>query len=359
MPVMINGKEAGNRKPAIHSIATQLRSSTQPAIVVDAIDLAGAAEAVHLAKAAGAVLDHAAADTIAIFQEQEWLGTTPGEAGLRADAVLIVGPVSEAMASAEAVRRLIAGGTAQRTIKIIADAGNSASAAQQLANGLSNLAPSGLSLIETLGAIRAKCGGRPVTLNANAMGAIEALAEWMKNAKYGVAVFARGALSDLEGHALTGLLDDLSETTRWTAMVVDGGPGQNELQRMTLGLTGLPQPLAFTSSGVIHDVHRFGIRNLLARQECDFVLWISASERQAPDWLSTAPGFAAITAAPAPIAGASMQLDIGIAGVDYEAVLEASELAAMVSFTPSQSGRPSAAAALREIRAALTEAKGA
>lgn len=359
MPVIMDGNNVGDRTPAIHNIAKRLQQSAQPAIVVDAIDLAGAAEAVHLARAAGALLDHGAPDTIALFQEQEWLGTTPGEAALRADAVLLVGPLDHGYANAETLRRLLSAGPAKRSVATMNSAGVAQEILSLMTGGPSIQAPDGLGLLEAIGAVRATVEGRPTTLAGSDKEQIANFAAWMANAKYGVAIFARGAITELEGHALTGLIDDLSETTRWTALAFDSGPGQGELQRMTLGLTGLPQPIAFsrTQGGhVVHDPYRFAIRNMLSRQECDFVLWVSASERPLPEWLLTAPNLAAISAAQSPLAGVTTQVDIGVAGVEYDAVLEASELGAFVGFKPEgiSNGRPSAAHTLREIREALS-----
>jgi formylmethanofuran dehydrogenase subunit B len=356
MPVIMDGQNVGERAPAIQDIAKKLQQSKQPTVVIDAIDLAGAAEAVHLARAAGAVLDHGAPDTIALFQEQEWLGTTPGEAALRADAVLLVGPLEASFANAETLRRLLSSRDRSRTIAAL----NTNDIAQDVLD-LTDTAPefggpNGLGLVEMLGAIRSTVADRPTTLKGDSKDQIATLAKWMSDAKYGVAVFARGAINDLEGHALTGLIDDLSETTRWTALALDSGPGQGELQRMALGLTGLPQPVAFSGAHAVHDPLRFGARNALARNECDFVLWVSASERPVPAWLQDAPVLTAVSAAQGPLSGVATQVDVGVAGVEYDAVLEASELGAFVGFTPQDNtnGRPSAAQTLRAIRDALS-----
>ena len=104
-----------------------------------------------------------------------------------------------------------------------------------------------------------------------------------------------GALSDLEGHALLGLLDDLSLNTRWNGLPLAIPAGQNELQRMSSSLTGVPAPLAFGGNKPRHDRWQHGARNIIKRGDCDAVLWLSSSAKQVPDWLSNVNNIYAIS----------------------------------------------------------------
>lgn len=89
----IDGKETAD-PTAVATIAKMLGASRNPLILVDAIDLAGAVTAVELARAAEATLDHAEPSNVRLMQDQGWLATTPGEAVLRGDTILFVGPLS-------------------------------------------------------------------------------------------------------------------------------------------------------------------------------------------------------------------------------------------------------------------------
>ncbi|MCH9765061.1 MAG: hypothetical protein K0U34_03585, partial [Alphaproteobacteria bacterium] len=205
----MNGQRATDRTAVVAGIATELSACTSPLIVVDAIDLAGAAEAVHLARILGAVVDHSAQDNVALLQEQSWLGTTPGEAVLRSDAVLLVGPLPDQIATDEALRRLCDSGK-QRAFRYIgADAPPNA-IANLVGRGLAGTEVGDISLTALIGALRAHVNGQAVQTEPAIQTAISALGDWLKGAKYGVAVFATGALSDLEGYALLDMLDDLS-----------------------------------------------------------------------------------------------------------------------------------------------------
>ncbi len=334
----IDGKEA-DLSAAAGSIARSLGASRQPVIVVDAIDLAGAAAAVELARGAAAVLDHAEPTNVRLMQDQGWIGTTQGEAVLRADAVLLTGPLSPGLANDEAFRKLT-----ERPGRALYYIGPQATAPslQQLTVIDTGNAPA----FETIGVLRALVAGRKVTANASLVG----YAEKLKAAKYGIAAFSSGTLDELTGMALAGLVEDLSATTRWTALPLGTSSGQSELIRMSLALTRLPPPLSFAKAIAQHDPWLYGAANIVKRGESDLVVWVAASERPLPDWVTKAPRVAVISSHRQPLRGVSVQIETGVAGVDHAAIIEPAELGAFAAITPAkQSSRPSAAAVLRDI----------
>jgi formylmethanofuran dehydrogenase subunit B len=334
----IDGKEA-DLSAAVGAIAKALGSSRQPLIIIDAIDLAGAAAAVELARAAAGVLDHAEPTNVRLMQDQGWIGTTQGEAVLRADAVLLTGPLSPGLANDEAFRKL-----AERPGRTLYYIGPKATA-PNLQN-LSVIDTGNAPAFETIGVLRALVAGRKVSADA----ALAGYAEKLKSAKYGIAAFSSGALDELTGMALAGLVEDLSVTTRWTALPLGTSAGQSELIRMSLALTRLPPPLSFAKSIAQHDPWLYGASNILKRGESDVVVWVAASERPVPDWVSKAPRIAVISSHRQPLRGAGVQIETGVAGVDHAAIIEPAELGAFAALTPAkQSSRPSAASVLRAI----------
>ncbi|MDO9383022.1 MAG: hypothetical protein Q7T86_09195 [Hyphomicrobiaceae bacterium] len=334
----IDGKEA-DLSAAVGAIAKALGSSRQPLIIIDAIDLAGAAAAVELARAAAGVLDHAEPTNVRLMQDQGWIGTTQGEAVLRADAVLLTGPLSPGLAHDEAFRKL-----AERPGRTLYYIGPK-STAPNLQN-LSVIDTGNAPAFETIGVLRALVAGRKVAADAALVG----YAEQLKSAKYGIAAFSSGALDELTGMALAGLVEDLSVTTRWTALPLGTSAGQSELIRMSLALTRLPPPLSFAKSVAQHDPWLYGAANILKRGESDVVVWVAASERPVPDWVSKAPRMAVISSHRQPLRGAGVQIETGVAGVDHAAIVEPAELGAFAAINPAkQSLRPSAASVLRAI----------
>ncbi len=247
----IDGKEA-DLSAAVGAIAKALGSSRQPLIIIDAIDLAGAAAAVELARAAAGVLDHAEPTNVRLMQDQGWIGTTQGEAVLRADAVLLTGPLNPGLANDEAFRKL-----AERPGRALYYIGPKATAPN--IQNLSVIDSGNAPAFETIGVLRALVAGRKVSADATLVG----YAEKLKAAKYGIAAFSSGALDELTGMALAGLVEDLSVTTRWTALPLGTSAGQSELIRMSLALTRLPPPLSFAKAVAQHDPWLYGASNIL------------------------------------------------------------------------------------------------
>jgi len=351
--VWINGQQTTERADVVRAIADGLSRAHNPLIVVDAIDLAGAAEAVELARSAGATIDHCAPENISLLQEQGWLGTTPGEAVLRADAVLLVGPLPEHIATDEALRRLC-DSDKQRTFRYIGSQAPPSAIANLVGKGLAGTDVGNISLTGLIGALRAHVAEHAFHTDDATRAAVSALGDWLKTAQYGVAVFATGALSDLEGHALLGLLDDLSLKTRWNGLPLAVPAGQNELQRMASSLSGLPAPLSFACASPNHDRWRSNARDMVRRGECDAVLWLSSATSAVPKWLEGETNLFAISAYGSALPNVKAQADIGIAGVDYAAILEPAEIGAFAAITPPESSnRGSAACVIGAIRKAI------
>lgn len=334
----IDGKEA-DLAAASGAIAKLLGSSRHPLIVIDAIDLAGAAAAVDLARSAAGVLDHAEPTNVRLMQDQGWIGTTQGEAVLRADVVLLTGPLNPALPHDEAFRKLT-----ERPGRALYYIGPKATA-PSLPN-LTLIDTGNTPAYETIGLLRALIAGRP----ADADAALAGHAEKLKAAKYGIAAFSSGALDEMTGFALAGLVEELSVTTRWTALPLATSAGQSELIRMCLGLTRLPPPLSFAKAIAQHDPWLYGAANILKRGEADVVVWVAASERPVPDWIAKAPRLAVVSSHRQPLRGVGVQIETGVPGVDHAAILEPPELGAFAALTPAtQSTRPSAASILRAI----------
>lgn len=339
----IDGKEA-DLEAAVGAVAKALGASSQPLIVVESIDLAGAAAAVEVARAAGGVLDHAEPTNVRLMQDQGWIGTTQGEAVLRADVVLLTAPLAPGLANDEAFRKLTE--RPGRTLFYIGPRGSAPSLPGLTVIDTGNAAP-----LETIGILRALVAGRPVNADAD----LVARAEALKAAKYGIAAFSTGALDDLTGMAIAGLVEDLSVTTRWTALPLGTPAGQSELIRMCLGLTRLPPPVSFAKSVAQHDPWLFGASKMIKRGEGDVMLWIATSERPVPDWAMKAGRVVVLSSHRQPLRGVAIQIETGVPGVDHAAILEPAELGAFAALAPAtQSTRPTAAAVLLAISSELT-----
>ncbi|MCH9807270.1 MAG: hypothetical protein K0U74_06025 [Alphaproteobacteria bacterium] len=329
--------------------------SRAPLIVVDVIDLAGAAAAVELARLSRATLDHVAATGLGPSQEQGTLGTVPGEAALRADVVIVAGPITEALRADPGFGRLLAEKPGRSIVALGCCAG------RELGGNVEAFSIGKRPLHEQLGILLALSQGKPVALEGEEAGAAEKFVEErLKAAKYGVVVFAPDAIDPLSQFAAMSLCNILSAETRWSLLALGRRQGQGELIRMSQALTGLAPPISFAASKPEHDplLHRAG--EVARRGEADALVWISACDKPLADWVGKLP-VAAITAQPDPILADAAAIRIGVPGVDYRAMCEDERIGFVTARAArTQSELPSAAQVLEAIAGQLTaRSKGA
>ena len=268
----------------IEQSAALLSGAHSPLIVTGALDLAAAAAAVDLARASGAVLDHMAPSGLAPQQEQGTLATVFGEAFVRSDLILACGPLPAASTDGEGWRRLFTTSSGRGGSERIVAFGEAAASALPNAAGRIQLQLS--SLAEEIGVLTALSQGRPVAMGEPTRTTAEQLVSRLKEAKYGVLVFAPEALDDMSQHALMTLANVLSAETRISLLPLSRPQGQSELLRMSQALTGLPAPIRFAGGRASHDPILFGARGVVERGDADVVVWVSCAEEAPPDWLN-------------------------------------------------------------------------
>ncbi|MGH1418122.1 MAG: hypothetical protein ACRBCJ_04620 [Hyphomicrobiaceae bacterium] len=340
--------------------ADLIANSCNPTLVIDAIDMAGARAAIELAKAAGLKLDHAESAHFAPMQEIGFITTMPGEAVERGDMILWVGSTGDLLKTDETARRLF-----NNPISVGANAGKKRKQLTIAPHGnhppdhddITVLDLGDRPLIETLSMLRARANGRPIAVDGEIQKQIDNAVETLKSAHYGIVAFCAGELSFLEQSHLMGLVDDLSAETRWSLLPLKLAPGQSELTRMTLALTGLVVPLSFHQGRAQHDAKLYGVYETLARGETDLIIWVSASQRTLPRELSNAGKVITITTSTTPPTGVTAHIQIGAAGIDHDGILEAPELGSLVCVSPVKeiSDLPTAADALGALATRVNE----
>jgi formylmethanofuran dehydrogenase subunit B len=340
MQAWINGEDA-ERTAAVAATAQALAKARRPLILVDAIDLAGAAAAVELGLATGAVLAHREPMGVTPFQQSRFLGTTPGEAHLRADTVLFVGDGADAAAAAAGLGGLTHPGETRKVL--------------HLRSG--NAGPE--RLVAILGALRALAAGRPVSPDDALAGWLRPIAEELKQARYGVAI----AAPDCPGLALEslfGLVDELSARHRFTVLALGRPPGQWELLRVCLAMAGLPPPLDLAGPRLRSDAFLFAPDDLVARGGVDAALWLSTRPgAPPPGWLAGIP-VAALCPGDAPLPGIVAQIVAGSPGSDASGLVFEPRLGAVTAVSAREAtGRPPLAELLRAVRDALAMSREA
>jgi formylmethanofuran dehydrogenase subunit B len=287
--------------------------------------------------------------------------TTPGEARVRADVVLLVGDgLTEAWPSL--TERLLAlparpeGVDVKRRIVWLAP---HADARISGFDGDIEIVTVGIgtTLAANLAALRAWVKGRPVAQTQLPLSALDTLASIVKAARFGVAVWTAESLGALEIEMLHGLVRDLNDTTRFSTLPLPAPDNGAGVLAACGWMTGFPMRTGFGAGVPIHDPWRFDAERLVASGETDCVLWISALGAAPPAWRS-AVNFIALCERTAQFAEEpNVRIAVGRPGVDHDAVMHSPDTGALVAATASaRSGAPSVAQALERIGARLGEA---
>jgi formylmethanofuran dehydrogenase subunit B len=323
--------------------ARLLGASRLPVIAGLGTDVAGARAAIALARLLGGVVDHMHADALLrnldVMRAGGMMVTTPNEARVRGDVLLLVG---EGLVEAwpQLNDRLLtaplgeeSGADATRRIRWLCPARGAAKALDSVDIKTIGRA-SDLPLL--LAALRARVAGRPVTASAVPLRALDALAGDLRAARFGVAVWSAAHIDALTVEMLCGLVDDLNAGTRFTGLPLappDNAGGVLETCGWT---TGYPMRTGFGRPQAEHDPWRCDATRLVESGEADCAVWISAYGDAAPPWRRAVPTIA-LTGAEGRTP-ARVRIAVGAPGVDHDAV---QHLAATGTLAPAPATKPS------------------
>ncbi len=267
-------------------------------------DIAGARAAIALAERVGGVVDHMHSGSLlrdlAVIREAGAYATTPNEARLRGDTLLLVGPglldawpeLGERLLDAPLAPEI--NGTRQ-VFWLCPGKGEAPSAVKVIGRNSGEL-PTLLALL------RACVGGRMTRLPK----AVADLAKALQAARFGVAVWSAASLGELTIEMLFGLIDELNAATRFTGLPLAPGDNAFGVLQASGWMTGFPPRTALGRSFPEHDVWRHDTKRLVDDGEADCALWISAYGPTAPNWQRKLP---TITLAAEPVtSGISIQV---------------------------------------------------
>jgi formylmethanofuran dehydrogenase subunit B len=350
---------------AAAAAARLLARSGQPLIAGLGADIDGTRAAIALAQRVGGVVEHmhsaALLRDLDCMRETGVMLTTPGEARVRADVVLLVGD-GLMQTSPHLSERLLRpparpeGADVKRRIVWLAP---HAAATIPGFDGEIEVFAAGLgaTFAANLAALRARVKGRPVAQAQIPLPALDALAATVKSARFGVAVWMAASLGALEIEMLNGLIRDLNETTRFSTLplaVPDNGAG---VLTVCGWITRFPMRTGFGAGAPLHDPWRFDAERLVASGETDCVLWISALGAAPPAWQSAVNVIALCERTARFAKEPNVRIAIGRPGVDHDAVMHSSDVGTLVAVTASaRSAALSVAQALERIGACLGEA---
>jgi formylmethanofuran dehydrogenase subunit B len=356
----IGGKPAALER-ALAEAAGLLAASRCPLIAGLGTDVAGARAAIGLAERIGAVVDHMNADVLlrdlAVLREAGMMLTTPNEARLRADTLLLVGPSLEQDAP-QLGEWLRLGEPRQHDAaaerKIVRLCPGRAAAAMP---GEIRVGRDAVQLPTLLAALRARLAARPAGRTGISVKAIAELAKLLEASRFGVAVWSARDLDALAVEMLCGIVADLNAHTRFTGFSI--APGDNAIGVLqTCGwMTGFPMRTGFGRGYPEHDPWRFDGARMVAAREADCVLWISAFRAAPPPWRDGPPVIALTTGDAALAVPPAVQIEVGRPGVDHDGVEHFAPLGTLVAVEATRrSDTMSVADAVGRIAAALAGA---
>jgi formylmethanofuran dehydrogenase subunit B len=369
----ING-QAAPLGAAIAEAARLIRNSRLTVVAGLGVDVAGARAAVGLSDRIGGVVDHmhstALLRDLDVMREFGLMLTTPLEARIRGDVVLLVGGgLSEAglldvwpdlctrtlapPARAGAARRIFWLGPDEVGLRALTRAANSESVK------LETIDADETSLPQLLAALRARINVRAVALDSARLSEIDAIAAALRSSTFGVAVWSAAHLDALSIEMLCGLLKDLNATTRFTGLPFAPGDNAAGVQQVCGWMTGLPARTGFARGFPEHDPWMFDAERLVESGEADCVIWISAYRAETPRWRKPFALIALTDATAEFLQAPAVQIEIGRPGVDHDGVDYCAAIATFASRSASHpSPKPSAADVIGMLAVALADEAG-
>jgi formylmethanofuran dehydrogenase subunit B len=356
------GGEPVRLEAAIAEAARLLAASRLPVIAGLGTDIAGARAAVALADRIGGVVDHMHSDALlrdlSVMREAGAFVTTPNEARLRGDTLLLVGPgLMEAWPALDA--RLLQAplgaeiGGERRVFWLCP--GKPAAKSAIMPGVITPIGRTAAELPALLGVLRAHIAGRPAGKVAKP---IADLAGALQAARFGVAVWSAQMLDELTIEMLFGLIKDLNAKTRFTGLPLAAGDNAAGVQQACGWMTGFPARTGFGRGYPEHDPWRFDARRLAESREADCALWVSAYRPAAPNWKTPTIALSAdalnVDAWPS---SAQVHIQVGRPALDHDAVEHDATTGMLVARAAGhKSALPSVAEAIARIAAALPPA---
>jgi formylmethanofuran dehydrogenase subunit B len=347
---------------AVSEAARLLGACRSPLVAGLGTDIAGARAAIALAQRLGAAVDHVNSGVVlrdlAVMREGGMMVTTPNEARVRADVLLLIGAglVEACPELAEGLSLWPGNPPADpdttRRILWLCPGRNGAKDMGIEQTRVVGRGPEDLPVL--LAALRARLAGHPVGKTRVAAKVLDGLAADLRGAHFGVAVWSAAELDELTIEMLCGLIADLNAETRFTGFNL--APTDNALGVLQAcgWMTGFPMRTGFGRGYPEHDPWRFDATRLVESGEVDGALWISAYRAMAPQWKRQVPMIALAAPGTRFRQPPRVHIDVGRPGTDHDAVEHCPATGTLIAVSASRpSERPSVADAIAQIVAAL------
>ena len=288
----VDGKEV-SLDVAIATAAVLLKDTRLPVIGGCATDVNGMRGLLALADRCGAVVDNmnftGARNNFLALQDSGWMNTTLAEVKNRCDLLLVVGTDLEAFAPRFFERYLwnneamFLDDTSNREVIYLGKAPSGDASTSPRGKKALVFECATDDLPEVIAVLRALVKGQPI--HATSVCGIEkadlqAIADKLKAAKYGVVTWAAGALAyaqaELTVQTLSEMIKDLNNTTRCSGLPLAGKEGDQTANQVCGWTTGYPTRTRFSRGYPEYDPFLNDTNVLLANGEADALVWVQA-----------------------------------------------------------------------------------
>lgn len=359
----IDGQPA-TRDEALRAAADLLGNARQPFVGGLRTDVAGLRSALSLARRIGAIVDHGGSASIYPFivaaRESGAFLAAAAEMRRRADRVLILGDTAAA-AGADVIRMLAEAqpdlGVATRGSDRRFMALGSTNAASPGSLETAHVDCAGAEIVNVLGMVRAALSGRRTSEGALGEETVATVCAFLTEAKFGCIVFSPAEFGELGTEQIFGLVADLNETTRASALPVFAEADAMGAALQATWTAGFPLRLSFGRGAAEHDAAlNAGERQLSGEGEADLAILVDAIADASPVDAPAAIPAIVLTADPATAGAARVAFHVATAGRDHDGVLYDSRFGSFVATAAQTKNElPSAAAILDALAEHLGE----
>ena len=292
----INGIEV-ELKEAVSYAANLLKNKNFPVIGGCATDVNGMRDLLALADSVGAVVDNAnftnARKNILALQSVGWMNTTLAEVKNRCDVLLIVGTDLESFAPRFFEKYLwneamFLEHTCDRDIIYLGTKPSGNASTSPTGKKAQVFECQNQDLPEIMSVLRALVKAQNIQMQNVAGISIEdlkAIAEKLKNAKYGVVTWAAGSLNyshaELTVQIISDMVKHLNETTRCSGFPLGGKEGDQTANQVCGWTTGYAARVSFAKGYPEYDPFLFETNTLLENGEADVLIWVNAFNTKA------------------------------------------------------------------------------
>ncbi len=331
-------------------------------------DVDGARRAVALAERVGGVVEHMHSASMLrdldCLRETGGMVTTPGEARVRGDVLVLVGDgLDKAWPALNkwllTVLALPDGADAQPRQIVVLAKDERSTRPRRAGRVETAVFGQGAEFAANLAALRARVKRRPRKAASDlAPSRLDTIADLLRAAKFGVAIWSASSLDALEIEMVNGLVRDLNETTRFSSLPLTAGDNGAGVLAVCGWMTGFPMRTGFGSGAPVHDPWRFDAERLVRAGEVDCVVWISAFGAPPPEWASGSISIALCDRAARPTQAPKVLIEVGRPGVDHNAVVHSLDTGTLVAVSANSSSSgdlPSVAEALALIAGTLRD----